>query len=68
MLNEDINKFYHCKDNYNEDISSRYCKNRDLQYGKDYDIKEENFYFTYRQNPIERCQAFKYGERFLLYP
>ena len=68
VVNEDINKFYHCKDNYNEDISSRYCKNRDLQYGKDNDIKEENFYFTYRQNPMERCQAFKYGERFLLYP
>lgn len=68
VLNEDINKFYHCRDNYNEDISSHYCKNRDFQYLNDHVIKEENFYFTYKQNPIERCQAFKYGERFLLYP
>ena len=69
VLNEEINKFYHCKDIYNENaVTSPYCKNRDLQYGKDGDIKEENFYFTDKQNPMERCQAFKYGERFLLYP
>ena len=69
VLNEDSNKFYHCKDVYNEEITSPYCKNRDIQYGH-YDnlVKERNFYFTDRQNPMERCQAFKYGERFLLYP
>ena len=61
-LNEESNKFYHCKDIYNQDIKSPYCKNWGIKLGTVLDIPkylENHHYLTMDQRPMERCQESK---------
>ena len=64
VINGDSNKFYHCKDFYNEEINSPYCKNWEIDFGKlnhFEDFHKNNNYFTKKQSIKERCQERKYG-------
>ena len=65
VLNKESNKFYHCKDFYNEEINSPFCKNWVIDFGKlNYivDLKSNNNYLTQNQNINERCQEKKIRE------
>jgi len=62
VLNEESNKFYHCKDIYNQDIKSPYCQNWGIKFGKVHKIKQylnNHHYLTMHQRPMERCQESK---------
>ena len=62
VLNEESNKFYHCKDIYNEDIKSPYCKSWGIAFGKVHNIPQylnNHHYLTMNQRPMERCQEDK---------
>jgi hypothetical protein len=62
VLNEESNKFYHCKDIYNEDIKSPYCKNWGIELLKVHNIPKyikNHHYLTMDQRPMERCQESK---------
>ncbi len=61
-LNEESNKFYHCKDIYNEDIKSPYCKNWGIKLLEVKNIPKylnNHHYLTLDQRPMERCQESK---------
>ena len=68
VINEENNKFYHCKDFYNEEIKSPYCKNWGIKFGMLHNIpkyfKNHN-YLTNKQRPMERCQENKKMRLFL---
>ena len=62
VLNEESNKFYHCKDIYNEDIKSPYCQNWGIKLLKVHHIPKyinNHHYLTMDQRPMERCQESK---------
>ena len=62
VLNEESNKFYHCKDFYNEDIRSPYCKNWGINILNLHKIPKflnNHHYLTLQQRPMERCQESK---------
>ena len=62
VLNEDSNKFYHCKDFYNEEIKSPYCKNWGMKLGKIHKIPkymDNHNYFSSDQEINQRCQKNK---------
>jgi len=62
VLNEESNKFYHCKDIYNEDIKSTICKNWGIELLKVHHIPKylsNHHYLTMDQRPMERCQESK---------
>ena len=61
-LNEESNKFYNCKDIYNEDIKSPYCKNWGINLLEVKNIPKylnNHHYLTLDQRPMERCQESK---------
>ena len=57
VINKDSNRFYHCKDIFNEDVDSPYCKNQDA-FGRILAINllKNNNYLTDSINPIKGCQ------------
>lgn len=55
VINEKVNKIYHCKDIYNQEITSPICKNKDTSY-LTLDTTLNPVYFTGTQDPFERCQ------------
>ena len=62
VLNEESNKFYHCKDFYNQDIKSPYCNNWGIKFGHLHNIPQylkNHHYLTMNQRPMERCQENK---------
>ena len=59
VINEESNKFYHCRDFYNNDNKSKYCSNWGITLGKVFEIPkylENHHYLTNKQRPMERCQ------------
>ena len=68
VINEENNKFYHCKDFYNQEIKSPYCKNWGLKVGMLHNIPKyfkNHHYLTIDQKPMERCQENKNMRWFL---
>ena len=62
VLNDEKNKFYHCKDVFNENIISPLCKNWEVKFGHLHDLPRyfnNHNYFTSRQRPMDRCQENK---------
>ena len=64
ILDNESQKFYHCKDFYNEEISSPFCRNWEIEFGKLHTIWIPNMiknhhYLTTEQIPRERCQENK---------
>ena len=68
VINEENNKFYHCKDFYNQEIKSPYCKNLGLKVGILHNIQKyfkNHHYLMIDQKPMERCQENKNMRWFL---
>lgn len=62
VLNEEKNKFFHCKDFFNDNIMSPFCKNWEVKFGHLHDLPKyinNHNYFTNNQRLMERCQENK---------
>ena len=57
VMNKKSDKFYHCKDFYNEDTSSPFCKNFEITIKIDYPnaFLTNHHYLTTEQVPRKRC-------------
>ena len=68
VINEESNRFYHCKDIFNEEIDSPYCRNREAMARMLLlpNILKNNNYLTKSQKILERC-TFEKGKMAYVY-